>query len=66
MAIPTVTAAQSVEEFYRGHQITLLIGGGAGGGYDVYYRAFARYFGRHIPGEPSIISKNQPAASGLA
>jgi tripartite-type tricarboxylate transporter receptor subunit TctC len=66
LAIPTVTAAQSVEEFYRGHQITLLIGGGAGGGYDVYYRAFARYFGRHIPGEPSIISKNQPAASGLA
>jgi len=59
-------SAQTVAEFYRGRQINLLIGGGAGGGYDVYYRAFARYFGRHIPGEPTIVTRNQPAASGLA
>src|SRR5438270_3021477 len=66
MCLPATASAQSVEEFYRGRQINLLIGGGAGGGYDVYYRAFARYFGKHIPGQPSIITKNQPAASGLA
>ncbi len=59
-------SAQSVEEFYKGRQVTMLIGGGAGGGYDVYYRALARHLGRHIPGNPSIIPKNQPAASGLA
>ena len=60
------SSAQSVEEFYKGRQITLLIGGGAGGGYDVYYRALARHIGKHIPGRPTIIPKNQPAASGLA
>jgi tripartite-type tricarboxylate transporter receptor subunit TctC len=59
-------AAQSVEAFYRGRQINLLIGGGAGGGYDAYYRALARHIGKHIPGQPSIIPRNQPAASGLA
>src|SRR5262245_41870180 len=59
-------AAQTVEEFYKGRQINMLIGGGAGGGYDVYYRALARHLGKHIPGQPSIIPKNQPAASGLA
>jgi tripartite-type tricarboxylate transporter receptor subunit TctC len=59
-------AAQSVEEFYKGRQINLLIGGGAGGGYDVYYRALGRHLGKHIPGRPSIIPRNQPAASGLA
>jgi tripartite-type tricarboxylate transporter receptor subunit TctC len=58
--------AQSVEEFYRGRQITLLIGGGSGGGYDIYYRALGRALGRHIPGQPVIVPRNQPAASGLA
>jgi tripartite-type tricarboxylate transporter receptor subunit TctC len=59
-------SAQSVEEFYKGRQINMLIGGGAGGGYDVYYRALGRHLGKHIPGRPNIIPKNQPAASGLA
>jgi tripartite-type tricarboxylate transporter receptor subunit TctC len=61
----TATSAQTAEDFYKGKQISLLVGGGAGGGYDVYYRAFARHVGRHIPGHPAIIPKNVPAASGL-
>src|SRR3954468_12844652 len=64
--LPVTASAQSVEEFYRGRQINMLIGGGAGGGYDVYYRALARHLGKHIPGNPNIIARNQPAASGLA
>lgn len=59
-------AAQTPEEFYKGRQITFLVGAGAGGGYDAYYRAFARYVVHHIPGNPSIVPKNMPAASGLA
>src|SRR5262249_57080158 len=60
------TFAESVEEFYKSKPINMLIGGGAGGGYDVYYRALARHLSRHIPGQPNIIARNQPAASGLA
>jgi tripartite-type tricarboxylate transporter receptor subunit TctC len=59
-------SADSVADFYKGKQITLIIGGGAGGGYDVYFRALGRHLGKHIPGNPTIIPKNQPAASGLA
>jgi tripartite-type tricarboxylate transporter receptor subunit TctC len=59
-------AAQAPDAFYKGRQITLLIGAGAGGGYDAYFRAFARHAVRHIPGNPSIVPKNLPAASGLA
>ena len=62
----SLACAQSVEEFYKGRQINLIIGGGAGGGYDVYYRALARHMGRHIPGNPTFIPKNQPGAGGLA
>src|SRR4051812_15427166 len=66
LAIAPIASAQSVEDFYKGKPITMLIGGGAGGGYDVYYRALARHMGKHIPGQPTFIPKNQPAASGLA
>jgi tripartite-type tricarboxylate transporter receptor subunit TctC len=60
------TRAQSVEEFYKGRPINMMIGGGAGGGYDVYFRTLARHLGKHIPGHPNIIPRNQPAAAGLA
>jgi tripartite-type tricarboxylate transporter receptor subunit TctC len=63
---PASTTAQTVEEFYRSKSITMLIGGGAGGGYDTYARIFARHLSRLIPGNPNIIAKNMPAAAGLA
>src|ERR1700733_16260526 len=58
--------AQSVEDFYKTHPITMLVGSGAGGGYDVYARTFARFWTNHIPGHPNFIPKNMPAAAGLA
>ena len=58
--------AQTVEEFYKTHAITMLVGSGAGGGYDVYARAFARVWANHIPGHQTIVPKNLPAAAGLA
>jgi tripartite-type tricarboxylate transporter receptor subunit TctC len=65
-AWPAAAQAPSVEDFYKTHPITMLVGSGAGGGYDVYARAFARYWTSHIPGHPNIIPKNLPAAGGLA
>jgi tripartite-type tricarboxylate transporter receptor subunit TctC len=58
--------AQPVENFYKSTPITMLVGSGAGGGYDVYARTFARFWTNHIPGHPNIIAKNMPAAAGLA
>jgi tripartite-type tricarboxylate transporter receptor subunit TctC len=58
--------AQSVEAFYKSHPITMLVGSGAGGGYDIYARTFARFWSNHIPGRPDIIAKDMPAAAGLA
>ena len=59
-------AAQTPEEFYRGRQITMLVGSGSGGGYDIYARVWARHVTRHIPGNPVIVAKNMPAAAGVA
>jgi tripartite-type tricarboxylate transporter receptor subunit TctC len=58
-------AAQSVEEFYRGRTITLTIGLGAGGGYDLYARVMAKHIGRYIPGNPVIVPKNMPGGGGV-
>jgi tripartite-type tricarboxylate transporter receptor subunit TctC len=63
---PASAYAQAVEEFYKGKSITMLVGSGAGGGYDTYARIFARHMTRYIPGNPTIIAKNMPAAAGLA
>jgi tripartite-type tricarboxylate transporter receptor subunit TctC len=57
--------AQSVEEFYKGKNINLAIGFSAGGGYDLYARHLARYMGKHIPGNPTIVPQNMPGAGSL-
>ena len=54
-------------DFYKGRQISLVIGSSAGGGYDTYARLLARHLGRHIPGEPLVVPTNMPgAASNIA
>src|SRR5260370_29476811 len=57
--------AQSPADFYKGKTIDLYIGYSAGGGYDVYARALARYMTRFIPGNPALVPKNMPGAGSL-
>lgn len=58
-------AAKTVEEFYKGKDITLYVGYSPGGGYDTYSRTIARHLGRHIPGNPGFVVKNRPGAGSL-
>jgi tripartite-type tricarboxylate transporter receptor subunit TctC len=55
----------SAEDFYAGKQITVLGGFGVGGGYDNYARLIMRYMPKYIPGHPSMIVQNLPAAGSL-
>jgi tripartite-type tricarboxylate transporter receptor subunit TctC len=61
-----VTPLPALAQPYAGKQIRMVIGGGVGGGYDVYARALSRHIVRHIPGNPTIINQNMPGAAGLA
>ena len=56
------TAPLAAADYYAGKTIELIVGGGPGGGYDIYARAVARHFGRFIPGTPTIVVKNMPGA----
>lgn len=64
--VPALAFAQTPEAFFKGRQVTMLVGAGAGGGYDVYSRVWAKHASRHIPGQPQIVPKNLPAAGGIA
>jgi tripartite-type tricarboxylate transporter receptor subunit TctC len=57
--------AQSVEQFYKGKQMTLLVGYAPGGINDIAGRLMARHLGSYIPGKPTIIVQNMPGAGGL-
>src|SRR5689334_7987338 len=57
--------ADDVADFYRGKELRLIISASIGGGYDIYARAVAHHLGTHIPGNPSVVPQNMPAAGGL-
>ncbi len=57
--------AQSVAQFYKGKTLEVLVGTTTGGGYDGYGRLVSRYIAKHLPGEPSLVVRNMPGASGL-
>ena len=61
----TTARAQTVEEFYKGKTINLLVGFSVGGGYDLYARHLARHMGKHIPGNPTIVPQNMAGAGSL-
>ena len=52
-------------DFYKGKTIRFIVGLAPGGGFDLYTRLIARHFGKHVPGNPSVIVENVPGAGGL-
>ena len=65
MLLAPPAAADTVADFYRGKTVTLVVGYGPGGGYDVYARLVGRHLGRHIPGNPNVVVQNMPGAGSL-
>ena len=56
------TANNDVAGFYKGKQVTIIVGSSPGGGYDTYARMLSRHIGKHIPGNPTVIVQNMPGA----
>lgn len=58
-------AQDRVADFYKGKVVTLVVGYGSGGGYDVYARLIATHLGKYIPGNPTVVVQNMPGAGSL-
>jgi tripartite-type tricarboxylate transporter receptor subunit TctC len=63
--LATPAAAQDPAAFYRGKTVRIVVGFSTGGGYDIYARVLAKYFARHIPGQPTVLVQNMPGAASL-
>ena len=57
--------AQTGDDFYKGKQLSVMIGYGVGGSDDLWARLIARHIGDYIPGHPTVIAVNTPGAGSL-
>ena len=64
-ASPALATKAAGASFYEGKTLRFIVGLAAGGGYDTYTRAMARYFGKYLPGNPTIVVENMVGAGGL-
>lgn len=59
------TSVDAQADFYNGKTVRVVIGYSAGGTNDLWARAVARYWGKHIPGNPNFIVQNMPGAATM-
>ena len=57
--------AESVEDFYKGRQIRIIVGTASGQDYDSWARLIARHLPRFLPGNPTAIVENMPGAGHI-
>ncbi|MGV3651950.1 MAG: Bug family tripartite tricarboxylate transporter substrate binding protein [Devosia sp.] len=57
-------AQESVEQFYSGQLLTILIGHPPGGSYDLYSQVTAQHIGKFIPGNPTVVVQSMPGGGG--
>ena len=57
--------AQTLEDLYKGKQLSLMVFSGAGSAYDLYARLLSRHLGNHLPGKPLVVVQYMQGAGGL-
>jgi tripartite-type tricarboxylate transporter receptor subunit TctC len=66
MLLASIGAAAAQGNLPAGKSVQMIIGFGAGGGYDLWGRTAGRHIGRHLPGNPTVIPQNMPGAGSYA
>ncbi|MPZ36496.1 MAG: hypothetical protein GEU95_00280 [Rhizobiales bacterium] len=65
LTAPSAMAQSSVENFFRGQTVKIVVASGPSGGFDTFARLLARHLGRFVPGNPTFVVQNMPGAGGL-
>jgi len=63
LAVPA--QADAVADFYKGKNVEIYVGAGAGGGYGLYTRVLAEFLSRHVPGQPTFTPKFMSGSAGV-
>src|SRR5258705_10063626 len=56
---------ESAEDFFKGKQMSLIVGYNPGGSYDVYSRLAASLLPKYLPGHPVIAVKHMPGVASV-
>ncbi|WP_236592554.1 Bug family tripartite tricarboxylate transporter substrate binding protein [Paraburkholderia metrosideri] len=64
-ALAAPASDQSVEQFYTGKTLTLVVSADAGTPTDIIARQFARFFVKYMPGHPQAVVMNVVGAGGM-
>jgi len=62
---PSSSSAASVQDFYKGKTVKIVIGSRPGGSYGLYALLTSRHLGKFVPGSPTVIMESRPGAGGL-
>lgn len=65
LAAAAPARAESVEDFYKGKSLSMVVQTTTGNDYDNRGRLFARYMGDLLPGKPTIVPRNMPGGGGV-
>lgn len=63
--IPLGPLVAQGQEIPPGSTIRFIVGYSPGGVFDTYTRLIARHFGKHVPGNPTVVVDNMPGAGGI-
>ena len=65
LALAGFGGTAQAQPFYDGKTLRIVVGLGAGGGFDTYARVIGRHLGKHLPGNPTVIVDNMPGAGSI-
>src|SRR5688500_216687 len=62
LGVLSLTCQSAAARDLSGKNVSVIIGFGPCGGYDLWGRTVARHIGRHLPGTPGVGPQNMPGA----
>jgi len=65
LAAATQTPAQAQADFFKGKTVTVVVGARAVGSLSLSAQVLARHWGRHIPGNPTVVLRQMPGGAHL-
>ena len=65
LGLASAAPARAQQPGWAGRTVTITVGYGAGGGYDLYGRVLSRHLGRRLPGHPNVVVTNMPGAASI-
>ncbi len=65
LVLLAATTAARTQASFAGKMVTMYIGFGPGGGYDLWARVVARHIGAHLPGHPTVTPENLQGAGSF-